>query len=136
MPRIYKFECDTCGEIVDIGEGDRIYVIDKNGERIIGAHSMDFRFVKRVLRESWGYNGSFSIDSKEYTEILKEKTGKVHTCICRDCLKKFEIDVELDEFICPACNSENVCLIHDFVGNTCPKCKEGKIRKKSFGIVD
>ncbi len=134
MPRVYKYICNHCDYTFDIGTGDLIFVIDKEGKRTMGRSSWDFRTIEEIMRKSWNFNGE--VTSDEYYALIKNKVGKIQMCVCLNCLELVYLVWDSEDRMCSKCKSTKVILIDDLVGKRCPNCDAGTVVKENFGISD
>jgi hypothetical protein len=100
-----------------------MYVLDDQGERIECPHPLEFHIVSEVL-------------GKDATqELIDKRTGFNSHCVCSECLEQFELDLDTDQHVCPACNSRDVKSTRELVGSNCPKCPQGKIAEEPLAIA-
>lgn len=102
--------CDECGMATDEVEADGF-------ERVPLRHPNEFNDLTRILGE----------DPSE--EKRKNRTGIHFHCVCLECLSQFDLDTELDDRLCPDCDSLQVKTQRELVGEECPKCTEGTFIK-------
>ena len=143
MPRISKFKCSKCKFKLPEGWGYSFYVEDDKGNRVVCGHPSERSYVREVLGER-----ASSLD------IVRDRTGFNSVCVCLDCLHQFRADLGSikgyywspyeqylenhllprpkqgkDKRECPECNSKNVKMELEMVGEPCPQCKEGVIEE-------
>jgi hypothetical protein len=140
MPPIDEFKCNKCDFSLPRGWGGYMYVLSENGERLVCPHPAEYSKIKQVLGH---------IPSEEE---IKQKTGFNSYCVCLDCLHQFELDLGKNETAnpwrenysaqtprdkrqCPECHSTDVKTEYELIGEPCPKCRKGKIKKISTGIM-
>lgn len=123
MPRINLFRCRKCGFFLPPGWGGQFYVVNDRGNRITPIHRSE---KKLVVEEILGKNPS--------REVYRARTGFNSDALCLSCLKKFSLDTDWDERICPKCRSINVKTTRELTGKACPKCKVGVIVEIETGF--
>ncbi|NLB70306.1 MAG: hypothetical protein GX804_11625 [Lentisphaerae bacterium] len=122
MPAINDYKCDNCGFCLPSGWGGYMYVIDDDGKRIVCPHPREFATVAEVLGDD------------APPELVELRTGFNSYCLCLECLKKVELDLDRDLRECPKCTSNNITSLSELVGHSCPKCKEGTIKEIETGM--
>jgi len=123
VPHIRDYRCDTCEFSLPSGWGGFMYVVDDDGERVTCPHPGEQFTVERVLGE----------DADEATR--EERTGFNAYCVCRDCLARFELDVERDPVRCPDCGSDVVETANGIVDEPCPNCETGTVVEEFTGAL-
>ena len=130
MPEINEYKCSNCNIKLPRGWGYYLYVEDDSGKRITCGHPVEEIIINSFLGE----------DASE--KLRDERTGFNSYCICLDCLKQFEADLEIkkngtskDPRECPKCKSPNISTLKELVGQLCPKCKKGRIIEKFTGLI-
>jgi len=117
MPPINEFRCSRCGFALPSGWGGQFYVIDNRGIKIIPPHPSEFRTVKEILGEN------------PPREVYMARTGFNSHTLCLSCLKKFTMDTDWDERMCPKCRSINVKTTKELIGKPCPRRRVGIIKE-------
>ena len=138
MPNIDSFKCDNCDFTLPSGWDGYTYVKDNSGKKIICPHPGESDTIAEVLGLDDNDIGGFPWlppQDEAMQKLLMEKTGFNSHCVCLNCLNKFDLDVMKEERICPECNLKTVKTELEMVGQQCPKCKEGTIRKLWTGII-
>lgn len=142
MPLIHEYHCDTCEFSMPTGWGSYMYVrakicaecgervneiedfcvgcgtptesVDVAGyERVTCSHPTEELMVRRVIGEDYS------------DEKRDERVGYISHCVCRDCVSKFNVDIERDGRQCPDCGSSRVRTLVELVDEECPNCSEG-----------
>lgn len=120
MPVIYSFGCDSCDFTMPGGWGNYCYAVDANGKRVVCGHPGEDQDIKRIT----GLN---------YSDAIKAGVaGYADYCVCLECLKQFELDLEKDQLACPECGSQQVRALIQLTGHQCPKCKNGVFGPRSL----
>ncbi len=99
-----------------------MYVLDAIGQRVVCPHPLEPFIMADVLG-----------DAKPRER--KKRIGFMSHCACRSCAAKLLFDVQRDELICHNCESTNIAEVRQMVGETCPKCGEGKIKCIDTGMI-
>lgn len=130
MPEVYHYLCSNCKIKLPRCYGYYLYVEDDSGKRIECYHPGEEITINSVL----GKNAS--------EKLREERVGFNSYCICLDCLKQFEADLDIkkngtskDPRECPKCKSSNISTLKELAGQQCPKCKKGKIIERWTGII-
>jgi len=119
MPPINRYACNECNLELPSGWGGYTYAVDNLGRRVVCPHPGEFQTVYEVT----GLN---------YTEAREAgRVGFAQHCVCLDCLKQFDLDLERDAAVCPECSSPQVRSLRDLIGQKCPRCKVGLIEEGS-----
>jgi len=139
MPGIYEFKCDKCDFEMPEGWGRYMYVLDKEGKKIICPHPSEYETALEVLNiegfGAWNCLFEFPIMREENMKLFKERTGVSFYCVCLKCLNQFDIDIERDKKICPKCKSNKIKTEEEMIGQKCPKCKIGVVREIDTGLI-
>jgi hypothetical protein len=122
MPQLKSYLCDRCDYRPHTNFGDAMYVVDKDGTRIICPHPCEYKKVHEIL----GVNAS--------EEEIEQNTGYLSDCVCVDCLATAQIDLKCDERLCHYCGSNQVVSFANLRGRMCPKCHKGTIQEHLHGI--
>src|SRR5262249_46109340 len=119
MPPINRYACNECDFELPSGWGGYTYAVDNLGRRVVCPHPSEIH----TIREVTGLN---------YTEAREAgRVGFAQHCVCLDCLKQFNLDLERDAAVCPECASPRVRSLRDLIGQMCPRCKVGRIEEGS-----
>jgi DNA-directed RNA polymerase subunit RPC12/RpoP len=120
VPVISRYSCNECNFDLPSGWGGYIYAVDSVGQRIVCPHPCEFDTIHKVT-------------GLEYQEAVNAgRTGFAQNCVCLDCLKQFDLDLQRDAVLCPTCSSPQVCSVRDITGKRCPRCKVGLIEEGSL----
>lgn len=120
MPPVCHYGCNECDFELPSGWGGYVYAVDNLGARIVCGHPGEFEAVYRVT----GMN---------YTEAIEAgRAGFAQHCVCLTCIKQFDLDLDRDAAVCPACTSPEVRSLRDLVGKKCPRCGVGVIEEGSI----
>jgi predicted RNA-binding Zn-ribbon protein involved in translation (DUF1610 family) len=123
MPPINAFRCSKCGFALPSGWGGQFYVMDDSRNRIIPPHPSEFSTMDEIL----GKNPP--------REVYEARTGFNSDALCLSCLKKFTMDTDWDERMCPKCRSINVKTTKELIGKPCPRCRVGIIKEIETGAI-
>src|SRR5689334_6641937 len=96
MPIISRHSCNKCDFEMPSGWGGYTYAVDDLGQRVVCPHPGEANTIKRVTGLS-------------YAEAHDAgRTGSAKHCVCLSCLKQFDLDLNRDAIVCPACASPEV----------------------------
>jgi ssDNA-binding Zn-finger/Zn-ribbon topoisomerase 1 len=160
MPAIDRFKCDSCDFEMPAGWGGYIYVTDGDRKRVGCRHPTESSTIAKVIS---GIDPQYEAEMKIYSShllygwnlmkrrwkarrrreavpldirvIINSRIGLSAYCICRRCLSQLNMDLRRDERVCPECGSQNLNSGHELVGGECPKCRKGKVRRISTGLM-
>ncbi|MDY3558880.1 hypothetical protein R5W23_006056 [Gemmata sp. JC673] len=119
MPPISSYACNECDFELPSGWGGYTYAVDNSGQRVVCPHPGEFHTVYQVT----GLN---------YTDAQNAgRVGFAQHCVCLDCLRQFDLDLERDAVLCLECSSRQVRSLRESVGQKCPRCKVGLIEEGS-----
>ena len=121
MARDVMYICSHCDFIAM--NGGYTYVLDKTGKEIKCPHPSEFKTIASVL----GDNPS--------DELLKKRSGYCSSCLCKECLNYFYLDLNKFPNQCPKCHSSNICTIKNLGREQCPKCKRGILKAIESPII-
>jgi hypothetical protein len=146
---IYIHKCDGCSFSLPSGWGGCMYVTDDEGKRFICPHPVEASTISRVLgfdekiplfmsqwdlSKTW-HRHSVPMDGNAVQKLLDERLGFMSECVCLDCVSTFRLDLKRDAAECPECCSQRIRSVSKIVGEQCPKCGKGTIRKIDVGII-
>lgn len=150
MPPINRYKCNTCSFELPMGWGGIAYIESDEGERITLTHPIEDSIREKVLNIPRGTLSSFSFKqpqwwwsakrintykiNKEMYDLARARSGFISNCICVNCLKEQQLDLEKDERKCCSCSSMNIKSLRDLLGSVCPSCKKGIIKEIETGI--
>ena len=84
--------------------------MDNLGKRVVCPHPAEVHTINKVT----GLNYSEARDAG--------RVGFAQHCICLECLKQLDLDLERDAVVCPGCSSPNVRSLRALIGQKCPRC--------------
>jgi hypothetical protein len=120
MPVISLYSCNKCDFQFPEGWGGYTYAVDRRGCRVVCPHPSEGHAIEEVTGLS-------------YAEACEAGlVGHAQHCVCLDCLKQFDLDLERDASACPDCSSARVRSLRASVGKPCPRCKIGLIEQGSL----
>ena len=147
MPRMFRYCCSACSLELPVGWGGRNYVTSDSGKRMICPHPGENRAIADALHASedeleearrntssmW-WSGKRRARWKELVMLISARTGFLSDCLCCDCGRQFQVDLEKDRNECPDCLSDNVSSVTDLFDKQCPICGAGTISEPDTGI--
>lgn len=95
------------------GWGSYTYAVNDEGVRVPCGHPGELRQIRKIT----GLDYSEAIDAR--------RAGHARNCVCKECLRQFDLDLEVDARVCPICHSIQVRTLSELIGQTCPQCKIG-----------
>ncbi len=117
MPPIHRYACNECNFELPSGWGGYTYAVNDLGQRVVCPHPLEFAIVQRTT-------------GLDYTEATQTgRVGYAQHCVCLNCLKQFDLDLERDTLVCPECSAPQVRSVRELVGQKCPRCKVGLIEE-------
>lgn len=120
MPVNSRYTCNTCDFELPTGWGGYTYAVDEHGQRKCCPHPGEVYAIHRIT----GMN---------YTEArAARRAGFAQHCLCTECLTQFDLDLERDALVCPACSAPQVRSLRSLIGQECPRCKVGIIEEGSL----
>jgi hypothetical protein len=120
MPVISRYSCNERDFELPSGWGGYTYAVDNSGRRVVCPHPGEFHTIHQVTGLS-------------YTEAREAgRVGFAQHCVCLDCLKQIDLDLERDAVVCPECSSAQVRSLRDLIGQKCPRCRVGIIEEGSL----
>lgn len=139
MSNLYSCKCNKCDFETSVSSGGYMYVLDKNGKKVICPHPLEHHTIAEVLKISkddafaW-LQRDYEKISEETKTLIEDKVGMNFQYICLDCLSESFLDPKREELKCTKCGSSNLKYVADLVNQKCPKCKEGTVEMINKGI--
>ena len=123
MPEICRFICEECGFFAASGWGTSVYAVTAGGERVTCPHPGETWVAEKVTGLGW----------EEAMQL--GRVGIFADCVCLECHSCLVLDWKRDCRRCEECGSLRVVRAVALVGQACPRCGVGTIKRLPTGLI-
>lgn len=129
MPALHAYCCSACETQFGSTWGNRPYVLDGAGRRVICPHPSELHTIATVL--GVGVSELGGLLSPE----IRRRLGVEEERYCLQCRERYCLDPRRDVDYCPHCGSFAGVVPRALLGECCPLCAGGTVVPVDTGIV-